>query len=64
MSLICKKQMKIKGLIVVFLMLTNPLLIDATASSDNVDKSEINKKPENAEISELEERWTRAKKIK
>ena len=27
-------------------------------------KSEINKKPENAEFSELEERWTRAKKIK
>ena len=27
-------------------------------------KSEINKKPENAEFSELDERWTRAKKIK
>ena len=27
-------------------------------------KSEVNKKPENADFSELEERWTRAKKIK
>ena len=27
-------------------------------------KSEMNKKPENADFSELEERWTRAKKIK
>ena len=44
MNLICKKQLKIKKLIFVFLFLLNPLLINAIANNKYSDNSEINKK--------------------
>ncbi len=44
MNLICKKQLKIKKLIFVFLFLLNPLFINAIANNKYADNSQINKK--------------------
>ena len=44
MSLTFKKQSKIQKLILVFLILFNPLLINSFANTKDSDKSEINKK--------------------
>ena len=44
MYLMCKKQLKIKNFIVVFLILFNPLLISSFADTRYEDKSEINDK--------------------
>ena len=44
MNSIHKKQLKIKKLIFVFLILFNPLLINSFANTKYTDKSEINKK--------------------
>ncbi len=44
MNLIYKKQLKIKKLIFVFLILFNPLLINSIANTKYTDNSEINKK--------------------
>ena len=44
MNLTFKKQLKIQKLILVFLILFNPLLINSIANTKDSDKSEINKK--------------------